>query len=198
MTTVTTRSRATRDAILDAATDRFSAYGFRRTSMDDIAVAAGCSRASIYSHFGNKEDVFRELSRRLHDERLAAMEAAASGTGDVESRVFSMLDARFTPFVEITSGSPHGDELLDQNSRIGGEISREADERTIAILASALRTAARAGEIDLTAVGLSAPAAAHVVVDSAHGAKDDTGTGAPEYRERLRAMVRVLVRGMRP
>ncbi len=192
------RGEVTRDAILDAATERFSAYGFRRTSMDDIAVAAGCSRASIYFHFGTKEDVFRALSQRLHDDRLAAMEAAGRGSGDIQSRVLAMLDARFTAFVEITSQSPHGDELLDQSSRIGSEIGGEADRRTIEILAATLRSANRSGELDLTAASLSAPAAARVIVDSAQGAKDQPTTGADEYRRRLRAIVRVLIRGLRP
>lgn len=47
----------TRDVILDA-TDRLMArYGFRKTSIDDIAREAGISRRTVYVHFKNKEDV---------------------------------------------------------------------------------------------------------------------------------------------
>ena len=37
-----------RDTILDAAYRQFSRYSFRKTSMEDIAQAAGISRASIF------------------------------------------------------------------------------------------------------------------------------------------------------
>ena len=51
-----------RDAILNAAFNQFSHYSFRKTSMEDIAKAAGISRASIYSYFQNKDDIFRSVS----------------------------------------------------------------------------------------------------------------------------------------
>ena len=60
--------RPKRDAILDAAYRQFSHYSFRKTWMEDIAQAAGISRASIYSYFQNKDDIFRNVSIQLHDQ----------------------------------------------------------------------------------------------------------------------------------
>ena len=45
-----------REAIFTAAFTQFSRYGFRRTSMEDIAKEMGISRASLYSYFKNKEE----------------------------------------------------------------------------------------------------------------------------------------------
>ena len=42
-----------REAILASAFTQFSRYGFRRTSMVDIAKETGTSRASLYSYFAN-------------------------------------------------------------------------------------------------------------------------------------------------
>ena len=42
-----------REAILASAFTQFSRYGFRRTSMEDIARETGTSRASLYSYFAN-------------------------------------------------------------------------------------------------------------------------------------------------
>jgi TetR/AcrR family transcriptional repressor of mexJK operon len=57
------------DDILRAATDAFLELGYARASMDEIAAKAGVSKATIYSHFRNKEALFeaiiRALSRRL-------------------------------------------------------------------------------------------------------------------------------------
>ena len=60
--------RQKRDAILNAAYRQFSHYSFRKTSMEDIAQAAGISRALIYSDFQNKDDIFRNVSIRLQDQ----------------------------------------------------------------------------------------------------------------------------------
>ena len=64
------------DAILDAAFGAFATYGYRRTSMDDIARGAGLSRTALYLHYRNKEDIFRSLAARYFDEALRDMTAA--------------------------------------------------------------------------------------------------------------------------
>ena len=53
--------RSTRDAILEAARERFLRFGPRKTTMDEVARAAGCSRTTLYAHFRNKEDLYGSL-----------------------------------------------------------------------------------------------------------------------------------------
>lgn len=48
--------------ILDAAEECFSRYGFGKTSMEDIARAAGLSRRSVYRHFPDKTALFNEVA----------------------------------------------------------------------------------------------------------------------------------------
>ena len=50
-----------RDAILDAALDCFTSYGFAKSTMDDIRVRAGASTGSLYHHFKSKEQLAAEL-----------------------------------------------------------------------------------------------------------------------------------------
>lgn len=52
-------------AILEAAIDEFIAHGYAATSMDRVAAGAGVSKATVYSHFGNKEQLFEALIRHL-------------------------------------------------------------------------------------------------------------------------------------
>lgn len=49
-----------RMAILIAAKALFTAQGLSRTSMEGIAQAAGVSKLTVYSHFRNKEELFRQ------------------------------------------------------------------------------------------------------------------------------------------
>ena len=55
---------ATRDRLLDAAELVFSEKGVSRTSLNDIAEAAGVSRGAIYWHFKNKADLFNAMMDR--------------------------------------------------------------------------------------------------------------------------------------
>lgn len=51
----------TRNHIIDAAIARFSEHGVSKTSLADIAAAAGVTRGAIYWHFKNKTDLLNEI-----------------------------------------------------------------------------------------------------------------------------------------
>ncbi len=52
---------STRDAILEAARRRFLRFGAPKTTMDEVAREARCSRTTLYSHFRNKQDLYARL-----------------------------------------------------------------------------------------------------------------------------------------
>jgi AcrR family transcriptional regulator len=51
----------TRSSLLDAAVRLIAERGTRRTSMTDIAHAAGIAKGTLYNHFRNKDEVFAAL-----------------------------------------------------------------------------------------------------------------------------------------
>ncbi len=53
------KSEEKRQQISEAAANLFLTEGFERTSMDSIAQAAGVSKQTVYSHFANKDELFR-------------------------------------------------------------------------------------------------------------------------------------------
>jgi AcrR family transcriptional regulator len=56
---VTTRdSAATKDRLLDAATEEFAAHGIAGARVDRIAAAARANKQLIYAYFGSKEQLF--------------------------------------------------------------------------------------------------------------------------------------------
>ena len=60
-----------RAAILEAAKRMFTAHGFERVSMDQIAAEAGVSKLTVYSHFGDKETLFSEAISAKCGEQLS-------------------------------------------------------------------------------------------------------------------------------
>lgn len=69
---------ATSRALQLAAVESFSLRGFHGTSLRDIAGGSGLSTAALYVHFGSKQDLLFEISRRGHRCALQVVEAAAA------------------------------------------------------------------------------------------------------------------------
>ena len=55
----------TRNLLLDVAERVFNEKGVSRTSLADIAEAAGLTRGAIYWHFKNKSDLFDAMMERV-------------------------------------------------------------------------------------------------------------------------------------
>ena len=53
--------RGIREKIFDAASACFDQHGVRRTTMDDVAKAAGVSRKTVYNYFSNKGALIGEV-----------------------------------------------------------------------------------------------------------------------------------------
>ena len=61
----TNKSEAKTEAILKGAIAEFLKGGYAATSMDKIAKAAAVSKATVYSHFGDKENLFNAVIQDL-------------------------------------------------------------------------------------------------------------------------------------
>jgi AcrR family transcriptional regulator len=76
------KSDSKRQAILDTAYGLFRARGFEKTSMAEISALVGGSKATIYSHFSSKEELFVEcvmaVLQNYMSETLKCLEAAGS------------------------------------------------------------------------------------------------------------------------
>ncbi|MEM9176859.1 MAG: TetR/AcrR family transcriptional regulator [Myxococcota bacterium] len=183
-----------REAILESAYKAFALYGYRRTSMEEIARGTGVSRASLYLQFANKEEIFRGLVERVHQSALDAAESALEGDAPLASRLEDALVAKVGRLLDVVSESPHGEEIVDESSRTCGDLVLASSERFQKMLAKAIAGAVRAGELRLTGTGLSAPAAAELLRLSATGLKYGSAD-AREYRKRTRQLVRVVLAG---
>ena len=72
--------REKREIILDAALDIFSTHGYRGSTIDQIAEAAGMSKPNLLYYYRGKEEIYASLLHRLLDTWLAPlMEMAADG-----------------------------------------------------------------------------------------------------------------------
>ena len=79
----TAKNQAKRDAVYDAASVVFAQYGFRRTTMNDIAKSAGISRPALYLMFENKEALFQGLAAHRLDQAIDSALSVLQGSGEL-------------------------------------------------------------------------------------------------------------------
>ena len=83
--------------LLEAALFEFSAHGFQKTRVDDIAARAGLSKGGFYAYFSSKDEVFEALLRE-HLSRLSpdlvTLADGAKDTRDLARRLIERLCVR--------------------------------------------------------------------------------------------------------
>jgi TetR/AcrR family transcriptional regulator, regulator of autoinduction and epiphytic fitness len=188
-------TEARRAEILDAALRAFGQYGYRRTSMDDIASEAGIAKGTIYLSFASKEEVFQALAQRLAQQMLTGAESASRQPGTTADKLAAMHTAWFGTYAETIHHSPHAAELLDAKHRLSAGLTTGAASRYKRLVRDVLAAAAAAGELDLKPAGLTADTAAELLVASARGLESSAASPAA-YRRYLDALVRVMVAGL--
>lgn len=65
-----------KECIVEAARELFARYGFRKTTMDDIAQSLGKAKSSVYYYFKGKEDIFEavvDAEAKLFRKKLSAV-----------------------------------------------------------------------------------------------------------------------------
>ncbi len=183
--------------ILDAALPVFVRFGFRKTTMADIARAAGISRASLYLSFNSKEDLFRAGSARAHRQAMAEVEAALRRQGSVFDRIEAAIATFQRELIVPLGASADARELFETNMALAADITLEARARFLDLLSLALRDAADEGEIDLGAVGAQPTDLAGIILAAMSGIKEIRGV-EPGLGDDTRLFVRLLRAAVAP
>ena len=84
--------------ILDAALKVFSNRGFHDTRLEDIAAAAGFSKASLYNYYRDKEDIFMSLAIREYIRVAEILKGIIDTKGSFEERMRKVIGAIFKVF----------------------------------------------------------------------------------------------------
>jgi AcrR family transcriptional regulator len=87
------KGERTRQRLLEIAVRRFAEDGFRRTSVSDIARAAGLTPAAVYAYFAGKEGLFQAAVDADAGDLIDAARSAALGASSARERLFLFVAA---------------------------------------------------------------------------------------------------------
>jgi AcrR family transcriptional regulator len=106
--------------VLETALTVFVRHGFRKTSIEDIAKAAGISRQGIYLHFKDKDEIFSAAIQRALDDGLqAANRILDDDRLTLEEKLLKALDEWFGRHVGLLD--PEASDLVAQCERVLGD-----------------------------------------------------------------------------
>jgi AcrR family transcriptional regulator len=183
-----------RRAILEAAFKAFVSYGFKRTTMADIADTAGLSRPALYLLFKNKNDIFRAGFEMFVEELLAAMETVLAGDADLPDRVAdAVIAGMVTPFRDIID-TPHGAELFDAKQALAEDLGDDWFARMQGLIAGAMDRAVGGGDMKLPA-GADTTTVARLLVNGLEGIKHRTHLAKGSEQE-MRLLVDLMLKPM--
>jgi TetR/AcrR family transcriptional regulator of autoinduction and epiphytic fitness len=191
-----TVDRTRQERVLAAALEVFGRYGFRKTSMDEVARSADISRQGLYLYFASKEALFRAAVRQELDTALGDASRCLNEEGaPLDQRVVAALDAWLGRYV----GSMLASDIsgLLQNPAVQIEDVVDAAVATFdARLAAAV--AAATAETDRRRLGVTPEeiaAALHTVGQGAKYLASSRGESRAEFVARLTAPVRLVLAG---
>src|ERR1700704_1407986 len=143
-----------RQAILAAALQEFSARGFAAARLDDVAVAAGIAKGTIYLYFSDKEALFQDLIRSEMSPVVASLETALA----VDLPVRAVAERAVALFVREIYGTSRKDIIrliISEGPRfpqLADFYYREVLSRIIAAVRALLARALARGELRSDAI----------------------------------------------
>jgi len=93
-----TKSEATRQRILEAATGLFQRRGFEAATMREIAAEAGMATGAAYYYFDSKDAIVLAFYERSAQEMEPLLQTALDGAKTLEQRIRALLEVKFTYF----------------------------------------------------------------------------------------------------
>ena len=176
-----------RARILEGATEVFLAYGYQRTTMEDIAQAAEISRPALYQHFRNKTDIYRALAADFLQRFLKTAEHSLNGAGELAARLDRALGGTLDMMLEIEA-SAHGAEIIDMRGSLAADIVAEGRVRMQSLFETTIAVEAeRLGRPRAVAVAI-----ASMILDALDGMRL-RNPPLEEQRATLSAYIRVAV-----
>src|SRR5260221_2153541 len=188
-----------RDRILRAAMLVFRRQGFRRSSIEQAAEAAGLTRQALYHHFKSREKLFRAVIERLHENALAAEIAAGEATekagGSLADILIAEITARIGQLIAPLEGSHNIEELFSEHLLQARDIYQKYAARYAAQLTSTIERVCRKQQLVLK--DMTAPDLARCVEMAFYGTKSAYPAMQPAdaFLRDFGVMVRTLVAG---
>jgi AcrR family transcriptional regulator len=121
------------------AEELFKKVGFRAVTMELVAREANVAKATLYSYFKNKDELFLAVCARMaHLLRGAVEQALLKPEVPLDARLTDAVIAKQRPIFALVRGSAHAAELFTYTHSMAGEIFTQLDAAILEMLRAAM------------------------------------------------------------
>jgi AcrR family transcriptional regulator len=185
----TAETTAAQRRIIRAAEEAFKKSGFRGVTMEAVARDAAVAKATLYTQFRNKEELFLAVcSRMAAITDRAFTEALHDPRWSLDERVAGAIVSKHRFVLTLVRSSPHAEDLFSHRALLAGDIFAESDRYKLDRLEAVLRTEGR--------LAATAPQLARAMFYGAFGIAARTDT-VPDLEDQLSGFVATMLAGAR-
>ncbi|HDP75282.1 MAG TPA: TetR/AcrR family transcriptional regulator [Bacteroidales bacterium] len=145
-----------RENIISTATEVFSRYGFKKTSMEDIARALRMGKSSIYYYFKGKEEIFQAVVDREADLLRVKVKEILDSAQPVTEKLRTYVKMRMDLIKQLSNYMEilKNDDLM--NLELTEKFRKKYDDEEITIVRQILEEGTNKGELKVKDLNLSA------------------------------------------
>jgi len=131
--------------VMRAAEELFKRVGFRAVTMELVAREANVAKATLYSYFKNKDELYVAVCARMARILRGSVEQALmKPETPLDERLADAVVAKHRPVFTLVRASPHAAELLTYTHSMAGEIFANLDVEMLDMFRAAM-----AGDLEL-------------------------------------------------
>ena len=149
-----------RNSIVEVAREIFAHYGFRKTTMHEIADKVGKGKSSLYYYFSSKEDVYRAVIEKEADTMKRKLIDAVAGVNDPVEKLRKYVVTRMEILHELVNFHQAINSEYLTNLDFIQKMRKKYDIEEISLLKSILQLGADSGTFRIEDVELTSLAVA--------------------------------------
>jgi AcrR family transcriptional regulator len=121
------------------AEELFKKVGFRAVTMELVAREANVAKATLYSYFKNKDELYMAVCARMAGILRGSVEQALMRADEpLDVRLTEAVIAKHRPVFTLVRGSPHAAELFSYTHSMAGEIFAKLEFEILEMLRTAM------------------------------------------------------------
>ena len=146
----------TRNILVDVARQLFAKHGLENTTMNDIAIASGKGRRTLYTYFRSKEEVYLAVVETELERLSAKLFEVAGRKMDLEEKLVEMIYVHLSSIKEVVLRNGNLRAEFFRDIWLVEKVRKHFDQKEMQYLISILNEGNASGEFAVENVALVA------------------------------------------
>lgn len=145
----------TREKLIDVARNLFAKHGVEDTTMNDIAVASGKGRRTLYTYFKSKDDIFYAVIEKEMERMSDRLRLVADKDLDPEDKLVQLIYTHLSLIKETVIRNGNLRAEFFRNIWLVEKVRKAFDRTEVEIIQNIIMQGIRLGKLDVVNIQLS-------------------------------------------